>query len=156
MIAGELYSKSTPVLVEDRTRALKLLHRFNKTSPMDHGFTDERKSIIGELFGSMAEYKEIKPPFYCVYVSGGIANGRFVCSIYLTVSPSFLPPCIRDTTFTWARAFSLTSAARYLTLTVLTLATTCFLRRTFNCTPPHIPSTPRYAGGASRWRVQSR
>jgi len=79
MLAGELYNKSTPVLVEDRTHALQLLHRFNHTSPMDHGFTDERESIIRELFGSMPEYKEIKPPFYCAYVSGG--------SLYVAILP---------------------------------------------------------------------
>lgn len=64
MLAGDLYIADDPVLAEESTRAMELLHRYNASSPSDVAL---RRSILTELLGSVGAGTEIRPPFHCDY-----------------------------------------------------------------------------------------
>lgn len=66
MLAGDLYIANDPTLVNERRRALTLLHRLNATPAADHA---AQRSIFEELLGSIGDGSEIRPPFYCDYGS---------------------------------------------------------------------------------------
>lgn len=64
MLVGELYLATDPELVEMRNSARHLLARYNSTVPEAE---DERRKLLGELFGSLAGQVEVEPPFFCDY-----------------------------------------------------------------------------------------
>lgn len=66
MLAGELYLASDPVLVEERTRAKRLLHRLNVT---EYLFTDAAQEILAVLIPHAGKNFYIEPPFHCDYGS---------------------------------------------------------------------------------------
>ncbi|MCT7959793.1 sugar O-acetyltransferase [Laspinema sp. D1] len=64
MLAGELYLATDPELVELLARSQRILHTFNLSLP---DATQERESLIQELFGEIGPGSEVKPPFRCDY-----------------------------------------------------------------------------------------
>jgi maltose O-acetyltransferase len=64
MLAGELYNASDPVLLEDRSRALRLTYEFNQSHPDDLA---KRGQILHSLFGKLGGHFEIQPSFRCDY-----------------------------------------------------------------------------------------
>lgn len=64
MLAGDLYLADDPELAYDYLRAVQFLDRYNRTMPDQQ---DERRRILGELFGTLGEDVDIVPPFYCGY-----------------------------------------------------------------------------------------
>jgi len=64
MLAGELYDPFDPELVADRERARDLCQRLNATREAD---VDERRTILGDLFGRGGDSVWMQPPFYCDY-----------------------------------------------------------------------------------------
>ena len=66
MLAGELYAASDAVLVAERTRAKRLLHRLNVT---EYLFTDATKQILAELLPHAGANFYVEPPFHCDYGS---------------------------------------------------------------------------------------
>lgn len=76
MLAGELYRASDPELTADLARAERLLARFNAT-PSDQG--EHRRTLLGELLGSVGEGVVIKPTFTCDYgYNIRIGRGTFI------------------------------------------------------------------------------
>ena len=66
MIAGELYDALDPELVAARERARDLCHALNQTRDSQQ---DERRRILGDLFGTGGDSVWMQPPFYCDYGS---------------------------------------------------------------------------------------
>lgn len=66
MLAGELYDPAAAELVAARDRARRLCRALNATSEAQQ---DERRRILGELFGAGGESVRMQPPFYCDYGS---------------------------------------------------------------------------------------
>ena len=66
MVAGELYDALDPELVAARDRARDLCHALNQTRDAQQ---DERRRILGDLFGSGGDSVWMQPPFYCDYGS---------------------------------------------------------------------------------------
>jgi maltose O-acetyltransferase len=64
MLAGELYIADDPQLAADNLRALTLTREFNASDPAD---PKARLALLRELFGSLGEDTEIRPPLYCDY-----------------------------------------------------------------------------------------
>lgn len=64
MLAGELYMADDPVLHTAHLRAQEILGRFNVT-PADAG--DERRALLGGLFGSLGQDAVVKPTLRCDY-----------------------------------------------------------------------------------------
>ena len=64
MLAGELYRADDPELARERLRARELTASFNASDPGDEL---GRRSLLGELLGSMSDSAFIEPPFYCDY-----------------------------------------------------------------------------------------
>jgi maltose O-acetyltransferase len=64
MLAGAPYVALDPELGQMHARAQWLLHAFNASSPDE---ADRRRALIADLFGSVGEGAEVKPPFYCDY-----------------------------------------------------------------------------------------
>lgn len=73
MLAGEPYVAADPELAGMNLRAQALLHAFNSSHP---SASDERRGIIGELFGGVGEGVDVKPPFFCDYGSNIYAGDR--------------------------------------------------------------------------------
>ena len=65
MLAGELYRADDPELVRERLRARELTARLQlrATRTTKAG----RRSLLGELLGSVGEGAWIEPPFHCDY-----------------------------------------------------------------------------------------
>jgi maltose O-acetyltransferase len=74
MLAGQLYDASGAELSEMRRRARALTRAFNATTEDE---TEERRQILGELFGRIGEKIEIEPPFRCDYGSHIFAGENF-------------------------------------------------------------------------------
>jgi acetyltransferase-like isoleucine patch superfamily enzyme len=83
MLSGELYDPNVPELSADRRRAKELLIRFNRTMP---GQTEERRAVLGELFGSLGPGAVVEPPFQCDYGINIHAGER----LYINVNCVFL------------------------------------------------------------------
>ncbi len=64
MLAGELYDPLDPGLVRARARARDLCQELNATRD---GQNEERRRILGQLFGTAGEGVCIQPPFFCDY-----------------------------------------------------------------------------------------
>lgn len=64
MLVGELYLASDPELVSLRREARRLTRLYNATRETE---ADERRRILGELFGAIGEGAEVEPPFRCDY-----------------------------------------------------------------------------------------
>lgn len=66
MFAGELYNPFDPELVAARDRARDLCQALNATRESQH---EERRRILGELFGRGGDTVWMQPPFFCDYGS---------------------------------------------------------------------------------------
>ncbi|AWM35078.1 sugar O-acetyltransferase [Hymenobacter nivis] len=66
MLAGELYLATDPVLVQERTRAKRLLHRLNVT---EYLVTDAARALLAELVPRAGPNFYVEPPFHCDYGS---------------------------------------------------------------------------------------
>lgn len=66
MLAGELYRASDPELVAARLRARDLTFQFNTSHPSQ---TEQRRTLLRTLFGTLGERFEIEPSFRCDYGS---------------------------------------------------------------------------------------
>ena len=66
MLAGELYDPFDPELVAGRERARDLCQLLGATREAQR---DERRRLLGELFGQGGETVWMQPPFYCDYGS---------------------------------------------------------------------------------------
>jgi maltose O-acetyltransferase len=64
MLAGAPYNAVDPELDAMHLRARRLLDRFN-TTPAEAA--DERRALLGELFGAVGPGAEVRPPFFCDY-----------------------------------------------------------------------------------------
>lgn len=64
MLSGELYDPLDPALVRARDRARDLCKALNDTQESER---EERRRIVGELFGAGGESVRMQPPFYCDY-----------------------------------------------------------------------------------------
>ncbi|PSB00326.1 maltose acetyltransferase, partial [Merismopedia glauca CCAP 1448/3] len=60
MLAGEPYMAIDSELGKMHLRAQQILHAFNISLP---DATEERQSLIQDLFGALGEDSEVKPPF---------------------------------------------------------------------------------------------
>lgn len=64
MLAGELYVASGPELAADAQRAADWLSRYNSAGAVP---VEERRELLVELFGSVGEGVNVRPPFHCDY-----------------------------------------------------------------------------------------
>jgi maltose O-acetyltransferase len=64
MLAGDLYDALDPELVAARARARELCRALNATLETQQ---EERRAILGKLFGSGGDNVWMQPPFYCDY-----------------------------------------------------------------------------------------
>ncbi|MCX7571582.1 sugar O-acetyltransferase [Tumebacillus sp. DT12] len=64
MLAGELYLASDPQLVSERKNARRLTRLYNATTEDE---TEQRRTLLSELFGSTGRQIEVEPPFRCDY-----------------------------------------------------------------------------------------
>ena len=64
MLAGEMYNPLDPELVAAREHARDLLQALNATREAQQ---DERRRILGALFGRGGDSVWMQPPFYCDY-----------------------------------------------------------------------------------------
>ncbi|WP_409290873.1 sugar O-acetyltransferase [Peribacillus sp. SCS-37] len=74
MLAGEYYKAWDPVLIEERARARRLTARFNAAADAQ---SDERTSLLKQLFGATGENIYIEPDFRCDYGSNIYAGENF-------------------------------------------------------------------------------
>jgi maltose O-acetyltransferase len=64
MLAGQLYDPMDPELVAARSRARDLCQALNATRETQQ---EERRSLLGELFGRGGDTVWMQPPFFCDY-----------------------------------------------------------------------------------------
>lgn len=64
MLAGDLYDAADPELTASRLRARLFTRQYNQTREDE---TDQRASLLRELFGASGENVSIEPPFHCDY-----------------------------------------------------------------------------------------
>jgi maltose O-acetyltransferase len=64
MLAGEMYDPFDPELVAGRDRARDLCQTLNATREGQH---DERRRLLGEIFGKGGDSVWMQPPFFCDY-----------------------------------------------------------------------------------------
>jgi len=64
MLAGELYDAADPDLVRRRTRARRLVAKYNATDDEDSA---GRRELLAALLGRCGERVLIEPPFHCDY-----------------------------------------------------------------------------------------
>jgi maltose O-acetyltransferase len=87
MLAGELYNPFDPELIAARERARNLCRLLNASR---EGQQEERRRVLGELFGAGGSTVWMQPPFYCDYGSnihlGERAFFNFNC-VVLDVCP---------------------------------------------------------------------
>lgn len=74
MLAGEPYIALDPELGRMHTRARRLLDAFNGSDPEDD---DRRRALLADLFGSVGEGADVRPPFYCDYGAHISVGDRF-------------------------------------------------------------------------------
>jgi maltose O-acetyltransferase len=66
MLAGDMYDALDPELVAARDRARDLCQTLNATREKER---DERRRLLGELFGRGGDTVWLQPPFFCDYGS---------------------------------------------------------------------------------------
>lgn len=86
MLAGELYDPFDPELVAARQRARSLCAALNASKEPEQ---DERRRILGELFGSGGDSAWMQPPFYCDYGS----NIRLGTRVFFNFNCTVLDVC---------------------------------------------------------------
>lgn len=64
MLAGDLYLANDPQLAAESDRAQSLTHRINTMDPTQH---DERRVLLGELFGGFGADSDVRPPLQVDY-----------------------------------------------------------------------------------------
>lgn len=64
MLAGEIYFANDDVLVTERTKAKKLLHKLNVT---EYLMNEKAKTILSQLLPNAGKGLYIEPPFHCDY-----------------------------------------------------------------------------------------
>lgn len=74
MLAGDLYVADDPELVADNRRISAWLDRYNATNTLTQA---ERQALMEEVFASVGDGCNIRPPFYCDY-GYNISLGRGV------------------------------------------------------------------------------
>lgn len=87
MLAGELYIADDPELAADALRAALLTEKYNASSAAD---PDVRRALLEELFDSIGDDVEIRPPLQVDYgYRITVGNGTFVNfgAIMLDVAP---------------------------------------------------------------------
>jgi maltose O-acetyltransferase len=87
MLAGELYIADDPELAADALRAALLTEKYNASSAAD---PDARRALLEELFDSIGDDVEIRPPLQVDYgYRITVGNGTFVNfgAIMLDVAP---------------------------------------------------------------------
>jgi maltose O-acetyltransferase len=67
LLAGEPYLAGAEDLVADRRHARLLTERLNATGAAGAADPERRRTILGELLGSLGEQSEILSPFACDY-----------------------------------------------------------------------------------------
>jgi len=67
MLAGELYESWDPELIAMRKRARRLLRALNQETTEED--REQRRGILGELFGTTGKEVYVEPPFFCDYGS---------------------------------------------------------------------------------------
>jgi len=67
MLAGELYESWDPELISMRKRARRLLRALNQETTEED--REQRRGILGELFGTTGKEVYVEPPFFCDYGS---------------------------------------------------------------------------------------
>jgi maltose O-acetyltransferase len=85
MLSGALYNASDPELAGSRRRARTLLRAFNASRDEEQ---EERRRILGALFGAAGEGLAIEPPFFCDYGS----NIRLGDRVYFNFNCVILDP----------------------------------------------------------------
>jgi maltose O-acetyltransferase len=73
MLAGELYDPLDSDLVRARARARDLCWALNATREADQ---DQRRRLLGELFGAGGETVWLQPPFFCDYGANIVLGER--------------------------------------------------------------------------------
>jgi maltose O-acetyltransferase len=70
-LAGLPYFPYTEELMNDRLKTREILYQYNNSKLVSVNTIDYREGInlIRKLFGSAGKNVEVKPPFYCDYVS---------------------------------------------------------------------------------------
>jgi maltose O-acetyltransferase len=87
MVAGERYRGDDPELVEDRSRAQRLLLRFNQLTEAD---SEERRAVLTELLGHLGVGAEVMPSLRCDYgYNIRLGDGVFINfdAVLLDVAP---------------------------------------------------------------------
>ncbi len=64
MVAGEMYFANDKILIEERLRAKKLLHKINVT---EYVMNSNSRNILRELLPNAHKRLYIEPPFHCDY-----------------------------------------------------------------------------------------
>jgi maltose O-acetyltransferase len=64
MLANEPYLAIDPELESMSRKAQRLLYTFNLSLPDE---SEKRREIVQNLFGSIGQIFEVRPPFYCDY-----------------------------------------------------------------------------------------
>jgi len=95
MLQGELYDASDPELITERQRARELVETYNRTAP---DATEERRDLLGELFGFGGEDAYVEPPLrvdygYNIDVGEGF-EANFGCVFLDVRSITFGPMCL--------------------------------------------------------------
>ncbi|WP_135667080.1 maltose acetyltransferase domain-containing protein [Halorhabdus rudnickae] len=95
MLRGELYDASDPELVTERERARELVATYNRTAP---DATDDRRALLGELFGSGGEMAHVEAPIrvdygYNIEVEAGF-EANFGCVFLDVRSITFGANCL--------------------------------------------------------------
>lgn len=64
MLACRLYNAQDEQLVQERLAARRLLHKLNASGPEE---TQQRHTLLDQLFAPGSQIPHIEPPFYCDY-----------------------------------------------------------------------------------------
>jgi maltose O-acetyltransferase len=81
MLAGDLYLATDQEVVAEMRRAMVLTKRFNDSDPLD---ADGRRSLLVELFDSVGEDVDIRPPMFVDYGSHTRIGARTFINFGLT------------------------------------------------------------------------
>jgi maltose O-acetyltransferase len=87
MVAGERYRGDDPELISARSRAQRLLLRFNQLTEADR---DERRELLTELLGHLGPGAEVMPSLRCDYGDNiSLGAGVFINfdAVLLDVAP---------------------------------------------------------------------
>jgi len=87
MVAGERYRGDDPELIRDRSRAQRLLLRFNQ---LTEGDREERRTLLTDLLGHLGDGAEVMPSLRCDYgYNITLGDGVFINfdAVLLDVAP---------------------------------------------------------------------